>query len=114
MENLGILEMAEMESQIKGLELPKASDKQHAVLTILGNDFQIIPEGFTAVYLRDEECQIVPNDLLPKIKQMSTDGFDDVPEDHELHLFTNWRTAKGFWLNARIIELVIDWMYPNL
>jgi hypothetical protein len=129
MEKIGIFEMEELKNytlseheRVEMSEMMKAATKYHyargekhiAFLTLLENDFEIIPEGFTAVYMRDEECQVVPNALIEKVKLMSLGGFDHAPEDHELHLFIDRWTMAGQWLNTSIIELVCHWMDENL
>lgn len=117
MERFGILEMAQMTEVEKNTVVKRAakSGQPHfAFITLMENDFQMIPEGFTGVYMRDEECQIVPNGLIQDIKQVSIGGFDHVPEDHELHLFINRWSEEGTQLNFKIIEMVTKWMDENL
>jgi hypothetical protein len=116
MERMGILEMAELarHSPIKGLRAPKDPEKLHVFTMLLANNFQIIEEGFTGVYMRDEECQIVPNELLPRIMEICLGGFDHAPEDHELHLFASPLTPAGSWMRHCIMQLMTDWMDRNI
>lgn len=115
MERIGIIEIAEIErnrrSSIQGFLEPQEPTNQFLFRTVLENNFQIVPEGFTAVYLGDEELQVVPNEIIPRIKRMvQIKGFSHVPEDHELYLFANRWDANGQYLNAVIIEMVCHWL----
>jgi|GEM_PF-6523244 len=110
MERMGILEMNELHKAELIRQLENDSKPSFAFTTLLENDFSCIPEGFTGIYMRDDECQIVPNELLPKIKEMSLGGFDDAPEDHELHLFVGKRTVTGFFMSNQIVEMVHRWL----
>ncbi len=118
MERIGIIEMAMMDlvqdQKVAATKSLKESKNQFAFVTLLKNDFQAIPEGFTGVYMRRIECHIVPNALLSKIKMMAIGGFEHIPEDHELRLLADRYSPEGNWLNVRIIELISQWMDENL
>jgi hypothetical protein len=113
MERMGILEMDELQKLEVLRNAAKGGQPDFAFITILENDFDMIPEGFTGVYMRDWPCQIVPDQLLDKIKQFSVGGFDHAPEDHELHLFLSRDSAVGKWLKSKIFELTEKWLNEN-
>lgn len=113
MERMGILEMDAVQEQ-EVLQVSKKVDKKRfAFDTMVDNNFYAIPEGFTGVYFRDEPYQIVPDDLLDKIKALSTGGFEAIPEDHELHLLADMYTEKGKDLAEMVLGLMYRWFADN-
>ncbi|TKT89501.1 hypothetical protein [Dyadobacter frigoris] len=119
MERLGILELTEItatDRQAEAIAMVEAANltNQEMFLTVMRNDFEKILEGFTGVYLRDYQYQIVPNELIPAIKEISLHGFSDVPEDHELFLFVDWFTAEGRAVGREILEMVTNWLEEHL
>lgn len=119
MERLGILELTEISAadrQAEAIEIIKASKltNQDIFLTVMTNNFDLIPEGFTGVYFRDYQYQIVPNELLPAIKELSVKGFHDIPEDHEFFLLVDWFRPEGRETGKAILNLVMDWLETHL
>ena len=65
--NLGIVELTDI----------AAREKRKTILNVIArNDRDNVPAGFTAVYLRDEFVQVVPDEILPQIKELLIYGFE--------------------------------------
>lgn len=108
------IKLHQLEQIRKAQRVSKEKEMRFAFLTILANNFMIIPEGFTGVFMRNTECQIIPDALIPSIKALTVNGFEHIPEDHELHLFIERASTTGRAVNSRILEVVKKWMDDNI
>lgn len=82
--------------------------------TILDNDFNSIPENFTAVFLRGTPVQIVPDDCIREIKLMSLRGFFHENNESRFVCFCDANSKEGQRLFRDIMECVVKWMSVRL
>jgi hypothetical protein len=95
---LGIIEMQEVQSYERRIEIMEAVKK---------NDRDNVPEGFTAVYLREEFFHILPDEFMPVVKEIFSNGFEwnmetrrltgFVPFGWHFHIATELVRAYGEW-----------------
>jgi hypothetical protein len=112
MERFGILEM-ELVADIYREE-QKTDWKFDAFHTVLDNNFNRVPHGWTVVYLRSTPVQIVPDCLLDNVKELSMNGFAHDPEESCLVCLYDARSEEGMVVFRLIMELVVDWLDANL
>lgn len=97
--NLGIVELNEI----------AALEKRKTILNVIArNDKDNVPAGFTAVYLRDEFVQVVPDEILPQIKELLIYGFEwDKANRAILGITTN--LVDHYQLGPEIIWEFLEW-----
>lgn len=91
-------------------------DKRKTILNVIArNDKDNVPPGFVAVYLRDHFWQVLPDELIPQVKEIFYAGFEwDVEQrwikghaDFEKWLSTGYE-LDNLWLEWAEINLRND------
>jgi len=112
MERFGILEM-EFVADLHRIE-EREQTKFSAFRTILDNNFNFIPAGWSVVFLRNTPVQILPDALLIDIKEISTRGFMHDSEDKRLVCLYDANTEEGRAMFRAIMGLVVGWLDANM
>lgn len=85
-------------------------EKYKAFHVILANNFNEIPENYTAVFLRGTPVQIVPDDCLREIKLLSSQGFFRENNERRFVCKYDAGSEEGIKLYRAIMECVTRWM----
>src|SRR5690606_34244232 len=84
-------------------ELQRVADEMRILAS---NNYREIPEGYTAIYLRDEPVCVIPDRLKLAVKQLSPRGFFDIAEDRFMMLPVEKNTPEGAELEQQLTDLV--------
>lgn len=111
MERFGIVEM-EFVADLHRMQEAN-NHKYDAFHVILDNNFHKVPEGWTVVFLRNTPVQVVPDNLVPDIQEMSVSGFIHEPENQSLVCLYDANSEAGETMFRAVMELVVGWMDAN-
>jgi hypothetical protein len=89
-------------------------DKFKAFHIILENNFNEIPENYTAVFLRGTPVQVVPDYCIREIRFLSLRGFFHEINERRFVCKYNAGSEEGIQLYRAIMDCVVRWMDQNL
>jgi hypothetical protein len=101
--NLGIMEFTAIEVR----------EKRKTILNVIArNNPDNVPAGYTAVYLRENFVQVMPDELIPSIKEAFFNGFE---WDMEKRWIKGYTTEENYYqLERDVIYMWLDWAEKHL
>lgn len=91
-------------------DLQRVADEMRILAS---NNYREIPEGYTAIYLRDEPVCVIPDRLKLAVKQLSPRGFFDIAEDRFMMLPVEKNTPEGAELEQQLTDLVVNYIHEQ-